>query len=191
MAKDVKQRMTAGAVQLLATRGLEGTSFADVLELTGAPRGSIYHHFPGGKDELVAAALRLAGARTGAALEPLRGGTPTQVTRGFLDLWRRLLDISQLRAGCAVAAVTVAADSPDLLAGAADVFRGWTEQLTGLLVAGGARRAAARRFAILLISATEGAVVLARAQRERAAFDVVARALVEQSRALGTESAAR
>jgi len=43
--------MVAGAARLLAEKGMEGTSFAEVLAATGAPRGSTYHHFPGGKTE--------------------------------------------------------------------------------------------------------------------------------------------
>ena len=62
MGSDTRRKMVIGAAQLLAERGLQDTSFSQVLELTGAPRGSIYHHFPGGKDELVAAAIDLAGA---------------------------------------------------------------------------------------------------------------------------------
>ena len=49
MAKEVRSRMVEGAVRLLARQGLQATSFSEVLELTGAPRGSVYHHFPGGK----------------------------------------------------------------------------------------------------------------------------------------------
>jgi len=48
---DVRARMVAGAARLLAEKGMEGTSFAEVLAATGAPRGSTYHHFPGGKTE--------------------------------------------------------------------------------------------------------------------------------------------
>ena len=73
MAKDVRERMVAGASQLLATKGLQATSFGEVIELTDTPRGSIYHHFPGGKDELVLAALRQV-----ADLVP---PVPPQVTR--------------------------------------------------------------------------------------------------------------
>ena len=56
---DVRTKMVKGAAGLLATKGVEGTSFAEVLAVTDAPRGSIYHHFPGGKSELVHAALDL------------------------------------------------------------------------------------------------------------------------------------
>ena len=69
VARDVRERMIEGAVRLLARHGLQATSFTEVLELTGAPRGSIYHHFPGGKDELISAAVDRAGAR---ALQGLR-----------------------------------------------------------------------------------------------------------------------
>jgi TetR/AcrR family transcriptional repressor of lmrAB and yxaGH operons len=64
MAGEVRARMVDGAIALLASRGLEGTSFSEVLELTGAPRGSIYHHFPGGTAELVSAAVDGAGRWT-------------------------------------------------------------------------------------------------------------------------------
>ena len=55
--------MIESAVVLLAKQGYRATSFDAVLERSKAPRGSIYHHFPGGKDELIAAAIDLAGAR--------------------------------------------------------------------------------------------------------------------------------
>ena len=69
----VRARMVEGAVRLLATRGVEGTSFAEVLEATDSPRGSVYHHFPGGKPELLHAALDLASERGLAAMEATRG----------------------------------------------------------------------------------------------------------------------
>ena len=52
--------MIDGAIRLLAKRGLQATSFSEVLALTGAPRGSIYHHFPEGKDQLIGAVLFVA-----------------------------------------------------------------------------------------------------------------------------------
>ncbi|MFM9150088.1 MAG: TetR/AcrR family transcriptional regulator, partial [Solirubrobacterales bacterium] len=62
MTEKTREKMIGGAASLLSQRGLQGTSFSEVLELTDTPRGSIYHHFPGGKDELVAEAIALLGS---------------------------------------------------------------------------------------------------------------------------------
>src|SRR5271170_7627961 len=122
---EIKQRMIAHAAILLAKKGLHGTSFSEVLEASGAPRGSLYHHFPGGKDELVLAAVRLAGDQALAALDRVSGKSAGEVARTFAALWRAVLSMSRFAAGCAVVAVTVAADSPALLESAAEVFRDW------------------------------------------------------------------
>ena len=58
MRDGVREKMVLGALRLLATNGLEGVSFSTVLELTGTPRGSIYHHFPKGKNQLIGLAMR-------------------------------------------------------------------------------------------------------------------------------------
>src|SRR6478672_5009329 len=127
--RNVRAEMVAGAARLLATKGLDGTSFAEVLAATGAPRGSTYHHFPGGKRELVQDAVELAGERAMAAMEPARGEPAPLVIRRFLALWRQLLRASDFGAGCAVLAVTVATDDADMLAPAGRVFRTWRGQL--------------------------------------------------------------
>src|ERR1700684_300010 len=88
----VRGRMAEGAVRLLATKGVEGTSFAEVLEATDSPRGSVYHHFPGGKPELLHAALDLASERGLEAMEATRGQPSAVVIEHFLALWRGLLD---------------------------------------------------------------------------------------------------
>ena len=54
---DSRASMVRSAASLIRTRGVNATSFSDVLADSGAPRGSIYHHFPGGKDQLVDAAI--------------------------------------------------------------------------------------------------------------------------------------
>ena len=73
MANDTRQRMAEGAALLLAKHGPQGTAFSDVIELTGAPRGSIYHHFPEGKDQLVSEAVALSGARSIDMIRAWRG----------------------------------------------------------------------------------------------------------------------
>jgi AcrR family transcriptional regulator len=174
--------MVSGAAQLLAQKGLQGASFAEVLELTGAPRGSIYHHFPDGKDELVAAALDAVADATLARLDQF-DLTPEAITEGFLGLWRSLLDRAQLTAGCAVVAVSVAA-SGDLLDHAGSVFNRWTTYLKKRLTAAGVAPKTALDFATLLISATEGAVIMSRAQRSRKPFDRIADMLMTEARRL-------
>lgn len=180
MAGETRTRMVEGAARLLATNGLQGTSFSEVLELTGAPRGSVYHHFPDGKDQLVTAAVQLAGSRALAAVDEWAGRTPAEVTAAFLELWRSVLVRSQLRAGCAVLAVTVATDSPDLLETAADVFRSWRSRLADVLAEGGHPHPA--RFAATLVAASEGAVVLSRAEQSLEPFELVAEELVASAR---------
>ncbi len=169
----VRSRMVEGAVRLLATKGVEGTSFAEVLEATDSPRGSVYHHFPGGKPELLHAALDLASERGLAAMEATRGQPAAVVIERFLALWRGLLDYSRLTAGCAVIAVTVAANDDDLLDHAGTIFRTWTELLTGLCEAGGIDGRSAQSLAVTVIAATEGAVAICRAERSVEPFEDV------------------
>ncbi len=174
MAGDARQRMIDGAVRLLAERGLQATSFSEVLELTGAPRGSIYHHFPDGKDQLVGAAVDRAGANAVAIIDAWHGASPAEVVERFLGMWRALLTHTDYRVGCSVLAVTVATDSPDLLTQAAGVFRAWRTRLDELLEEGGLSPRDAARLAATLVASSEGAVVLSRAERSIEPFDLVA-----------------
>jgi TetR/AcrR family transcriptional regulator, lmrAB and yxaGH operons repressor len=153
-----------------------------VLKLTGAPRGSIYHHFPEGKDQLVGAALDLAAGRLFAALDQQAGASAEEVTAFVIRVWRGVLTLSEFGAGCAVLAVTVAADSPELRERAAAVFRAWRGRLAELLEQGGLSRRDATGFATTLIASTEGAVVLSRAEQSIEPFDQVADQLVDQVR---------
>ncbi len=170
--------MVEGTVRLLATRGVEGTSFAEVLEATGSPRGSVYHHFPGGKTELLSAALDLASERGRTAMEATRGQPALVVVERFLDLWRSLLDRSDLTAGCAVVAVTVGTNDADLLDRAGAIFRIWTELLADLCAVGGMDSDSADLLAVTVIAATEGVVALCRAERSMKPFEKIHTVLV-------------
>jgi TetR/AcrR family transcriptional repressor of lmrAB and yxaGH operons len=187
VANDTRDRMVKGAVRLLAVRGLQETSFSEVLEIAKAPRGSIYHHFPDGKEQLVSAAVDRAGADALGALEPLQGATAEEVTASFLGMWREVLTRSELRAGCSVLAVTVATDSADLLDHAAEVFRTWRSRLAELVSEGGLAERDALSFATTLIAASEGAVVLSRAERSLESFDLVAEHLRAQAAVLADQ----
>jgi TetR/AcrR family transcriptional regulator, lmrAB and yxaGH operons repressor len=192
MARGVRDRMVASAVDLLARRGLQATSFSEVLEHSGAPRGSVYHHFPRGKDQMIGSALEAAGDRAIELLDRKAGAPAKEVTAWFLHVWREVLVRGKFEAGCAVLAVAVAADSPELLDHTARVFRSWRRRLAELLEQGGLRADDAQRFAAVLVASSEGAVVLARAEQSLEPFDLVAEQLIDQVRALsrsGTRNA--
>jgi AcrR family transcriptional regulator len=102
--------MVESAVVLLAQRGFQGASFTEVLAHSKAPRGSIYHHFPEGKEQLIGAAIEYAGARAVLLLDALTGRGAAEIVDAFMAMWRAVLERSGFTAGCSVLAVTVSAD---------------------------------------------------------------------------------
>jgi TetR/AcrR family transcriptional repressor of lmrAB and yxaGH operons len=184
MAGGVRDRMIAGAGRLLARRGLQATSFSTVLAETDAPRGSIYHHFPGGKDELVIAAIATAERHALALLDQQPGASALQVAESFLGAWRALLTGADFDVGCALVAVTVAAETPQPRERAAEAFRAWRHRLARALRDGGLDEAGAQGTAALLLAASEGAVVMSRAERDIRPFDAVVAELLTHVRNL-------
>jgi hypothetical protein len=108
------------------------------------------------------------------------------VIGGFLQFWRHTLIRSDMTAGCPVLAVTVSSDVDDLIDHARTVFRDSRAKLGELLTGAGIRPEAAATFATIAVASSEGAVVLARAERSIDPFDAVADNLVEQARHLPT-----
>lgn len=178
MTESTRDRMLDSTIRMLAAGGYQGASFSTVLERANAPRGSIYHHFPGGKDELVSRAIERSWERTAAHLESLRGGPATDVVAGFVALWRALLVRADFEVGCSVLAVTVSAADADIRIRAGDIFGAWQQLLAELLVSGGVPADRSKSLANLLLAACEGAVVLARAQRSTEPLDAVERELL-------------
>ena len=105
---DVREKMTRSAAVLFGERGFSGTGLRDVIAHSSTPRGSIYHHFAGGKAELAREAVRHA---AGAVAQPLgdaaRDGDPIAALHAWVDHWREALAGSDFRAGSAVLAVAV------------------------------------------------------------------------------------
>jgi AcrR family transcriptional regulator len=168
MTSPSRERMIQSAAALLRERGLAGTSFREVLAHSGAPRGSIYHHFPEGKNQLVEEAVRAAGVGGAQLIAAMAAqGDPVSTLRAFVRVWGASLESSDFEAGCPLVAVTTAAaaDEPELRAAAAAAFATWHEALASDLRAAGVPRARARRLATTFVAAVEGAVVLCRAER--------------------------
>lgn len=159
--------MIQSAALLFRERGVEGTAFADVLEHSSTPRGSVYHHFPGGKQQLAEEATRWAGELMGAGIAgALREGDPLAAFDDFVALWRQVLEQSEFRAGCPIVAAALEGDrSPGASAAAAETFAEWRTALAGGFAEAGLPAEEAGPMATLFIAAIEGGIVLARAQR--------------------------
>ncbi|MDT4892182.1 MAG: hypothetical protein QOE97_1217 [Pseudonocardiales bacterium] len=168
-----RARMVRSAALLLRERGLSGTGMRDIAEHARAPRGSLQHYFPEGKDQVVREALDWVTAQV---TEPLarEAAAPDVVGRMF-GRWRKILQSTDYLAGCpVVATITDAAGNDVLLDKAAETLLRWRAALADALRRGGLPDDRAHRLAVLSISALEGAIVLARADRDLAAFETVA-----------------
>ena len=171
--------MVRTAAVLLRENGVAGTTIDKVLAASGAPRGSVYHHFPEGRAQLLSEAVDYA-ARSMLDLAGAAGeGGPAAALDAFVALWREQLIASDYRAGCPVLAVVVDADPalPELTAQAGEAFGQWQSVLARMLGDGGMTTTSADRLALQALCILEGAVVVARARREIGPLDEAARAI--------------
>jgi AcrR family transcriptional regulator len=159
--------MIQSAALLFRERGVEGTAFADVLEHSGAPRGSVYHHFPGGKQQLAEEATRWAGDFVAAGLAAaIEQEDPLTTLDTFVELWTGVLEQSDYEAGCPIVAAALEGNrAPGARASAAAAFNSWEQLLADALARHQIDPERARSLATLIIAAIEGAVVLARAEQ--------------------------
>ena len=177
-----RERMVVSAALLIRERGAHATAISDVLEHSGAPRGSAYHYFPGGRTQLLCEAVDYAGDHVGVVIAEAEGGLEMLDT--LIDKYRRQLLDSDFRAGCPIVAVSVEAGEQQdrermtpVIERAAAVFDRWTELIVQRFVADGMPRDQAGELAVLATSAIEGAIVLARVRRDLTPLDLVHRQL--------------
>lgn len=177
-----RERMVVSAALLIRERGAQPTAIADVLAHSGAPRGSAYHYFPGGRTQLLCEAIDFAGEHIARRIE--RASNARELLDTLIDAYCEQLLASDYRAGCPVVAVTVEAGDPDkpdatepVIERAAAAFARWNSLIAAQLVADGVESERADPVAMLLITAIEGAIVVARASRDLKPLDVVRRQL--------------
>lgn len=166
---DTRERILAAAARLFRRQGYEATGLKELVAEAGAPWGSLYHFFPGGKEQLGAEAVRRAGAGYEARIGDVIAGSgsgPAAAKRMF-DVASRALERSDFADGCPIANVAVeAANSSETLRGAcSDVFESWARVAAEQLEADGLGPAEARRAAAFVVAAFEGAITLARAHK--------------------------
>jgi len=164
MPPDTRQAMVLAAVELLRERGVDGVTLDDVLGRSGAPRGSIYHHFPGGRAQIIDEAAQLSGDAISRLISDAADRGPVAVVDAVTMFWRKLLQKNNFAVGCPVVSIAVSA-APDtaLAQHAGQIFRTWHQLVTDCLVADGLDTAAARRLATMSLGAIEGAITMCRA----------------------------
>lgn len=171
--------MVASAAALLGARGVKATSFTAILGDSKAPRGSIYHHFPKGKGQLVREALARTSEQILAYQRSCTADTAAGIVDHFVELFRRSLTDSECRAGCPVAGVVIDtyADRGPFQEIARVCFRSWTALLAEQFVAVGLSRPAARSLSVTTLASIEGALLLCRAEGSVAPLDLIAQHL--------------
>ena len=179
---ETRQRMIVSASLLIRERGARATSIDDVLEHSGAPRGSVYHHFPGGREQLLRDATDFAGEYVARRLERVSGDGPLAAIEALYDWYRECLIESDFRAGCPVVAVAVESprEGPDLCDSAREAFERWRRVLASEMQAAGIDAPRAEELGMLVLAAFEGALILSRTYRGLAPLDSMRREIRER-----------
>lgn len=166
-----RERLLGAAADLLQRRGYDGTGLQDVVKESGAPKGSLYFHFPDGKQQLAAEAISLSGQAVHGALGHLLESAPSVAVavRRMTELQAKALEGSGFERGCPVAATAldVGATVSEPVRAACDTsFSSWIDVIAEALRAEGMTRARARTEATFALSTIEGALILARVSRD-------------------------
>ncbi|GAA2598234.1 TetR/AcrR family transcriptional regulator [Streptomyces roseoviolaceus] len=176
-----RERIVAGAADMISRRGLNATSIRETAKHARAPLGSTYHYFPEGKQQLATEAVRYTGEWVARRLRKELEAGPVAGLRAFLALWRKIVVDSDFRAGCPVLAVSIEEpptdETPPAVVAAADVFTAWEGLLSASLREHGADREQAVQLATLVVAAVEGTVAMCRAKRSIEPLDRTAQQL--------------
>ncbi|WP_246364517.1 TetR/AcrR family transcriptional regulator [Nonomuraea rhodomycinica] len=169
-------RLVEAMLELIQARGYAGTGLNTVVEHAGAPKGSLYFHFPEGKEALGERAVELAAGRfrdllaeSATAPESPAGraeGAGAVVCR-VIDVLARMVEDSDYQLGCPVSVVTLemGAQSERLRDACANAFDSWITPVAEHLAAHGRPLPEARTLATAVVSTVEGAMIVSRAQR--------------------------
>lgn len=178
-----RERVVYSAAQLIRRDGVSGTGLREIVADAGAPRGSLQHYFPGGKDQVVDEALAwssgYAAAQVESYLATAAAPTPSGLFAALVAQWRADLRRYDYARGCPLVAATA-----DLAAGHEAIrssidrgFATWQKPITTALRRLGVPRTRAASLSLLMLSALEGAIIIARARRSPAPLNAVVREL--------------
>jgi TetR/AcrR family transcriptional regulator, lmrAB and yxaGH operons repressor len=161
-----RAKMLASAVEVMRERGAAGVTIDAVLARSGAPRGSVYYHFPDGRNQILAEALRFSGDNITAMIDAAAQRGARALLREFVVFWERQLAQDGFNAGCPVVAAAIGCDDdPTLSAEAGAILARWCGALKQSFVHDGFGDSEAGSLAVMSIAALEGAVLLSRSTR--------------------------
>lgn len=170
MTTSTRHRLVAAAAELFQQQGLAATGVKEILGKADARFSSLYHHFPGGKDELAAEAIRAAGARYQQDVEVAwdQAADPMASVHAIFDGAAEVLEASGYRDACPIGTVAleVASTNEPLRRATADVFNAWLDAAGSRLAAVGIHDHDVRRLALSIVMLLEGAFMLSRARRD-------------------------
>jgi AcrR family transcriptional regulator len=170
MANGTKDRILTVSAGLFQRQGLAGTGIKQILAEADAPFSSLYHHFPGGKEELAAQTVRESGARYERLVSVVWDSAPDVVTgvRAVFDGAAETLEATGFADACPIATVAleVASTNERLRLATADVFAAWIDGASDRLRSAGMGEDSSRRIALAVIALLEGAFILCRAARQ-------------------------
>jgi AcrR family transcriptional regulator len=178
-----RQRMVFSAAQLIRRDGVSATGLREVAEHAAAPRGSLQHYFPGGKEQLVNEAVdwagRYASRRVDRFLAATSHPTPSKLLAAMARQWIDDFERDGFAAGCPIAAATTDwADSVvSTRAAIATAFTAWRRPVARALADMGVPARKSQSLATLMISSLEGAILIARAEQSISALTTITREL--------------
>lgn len=188
--------MVQAARQLIRERGYHATAFSDVLELSQAPRGSVYFHFPGGKTQLAIEAAEAHAHDQVTIIDQIadQAESAAQLVELYVNLSREGMVDSNYGRGCAVAPLVTegaAQESADVGETTRRAFSEMIDRLAFHFVAIGIDRAPARELAHAVIASVQGAMVTSRALHSSAPYDAVRTVLVGQAVSVSPKTSGR
>src|SRR3984893_11908498 len=172
-----RDRMIVSTALLIRERGARATSLDAVLEHSGARRGSVYHHFPGGREQLLREATAFSEEYVARRLERAGEGGALAAIDALLDHYCESLLATDFRGGCPVVAVAVEfpEHGPDLRDAALAAFERWLKALARAFEAAGGEAGRAHELGTVVVAAFEGALILSRTYRDLAPLETVHR----------------
>jgi AcrR family transcriptional regulator len=186
MATETRERIVQRSAELFRRQGFAGTGVKQIVAEASAPFGSLYHFFPGGKEQLGEEVIRTSGALYGQLIDAfyVPGADPVAATRKFFAAAAVSVRESDYADACPIAtlALEVSSTSEPMRQACADVFEGWLNGATERLVECGLPRKRSRALAFELIAALEGAFVLSRALRSTEPIEVAGAAVTTSVR---------